>query len=204
MVDPCKKPIIGILGGIGAGKTTVAREFAKLGCAVIDADKIAHEIIEQKSVKEEVVRFFGQDILYPDGKINRGKLGKVVFADPEKLLFISKLLHPLVLRRVDKFIKDYQRQKDVKAIVLDMPLLVEVGWAQRCDNLVFIDCKRKIRMERAKRQGLLDEFAFEIRENYQISLDKKAKLADNTIDNNSDFSTLVRQVAEIFSKVISN
>jgi dephospho-CoA kinase len=85
-----------------------------------------------------------------------------------------------------------------------MPLLIEVGWAKRCDNLIFIDCERKLRTDRAKKTGLLDEHAIKFRENFQISLDKKAMLADNKIDNNSDFSTLVRQVADIFSRVINS
>jgi dephospho-CoA kinase len=204
VVEPRKKPIIGILGGIDAGKTTVAHEFAKLGCAVIDADKIAHELLEQESVKEQIVKYFGKDVLDPSGRINRAELGKNVFADYTKLSFLNKLLHPLVLNRVEELIDDYRRQKHIKAIVLDMPLLVEVGWAKRCNILVFVDCKRELRTARAKKEGLLTESAIEIRENFQNSLDKKAKLADNMIDNNSDFSALVRQVTDIFTNLVSN
>jgi dephospho-CoA kinase len=77
---------------------------------------------------------------------------------------------------------------------------VEVGWAGRCDRLIFVKCARRRRAERARQAGLSDE-AIRIRENFQISLDKKARLADNTIDNNSDFLTLVRQINEIFSDI---
>ena len=198
-----KKPIIGILGGIGSGKSTVAAEFAKLGCKVIDADKIAHELLDEPSVKEKVVGLFGRSILNPEGKIDRGKLAEVVFADADKLSLINEIIHPLVLQRVRELIKQYDCQNQVKAIVLDMPLLVEVGWDKRCDKLIFVDCEQKLRLDRAKKLGF-DKNQVKIRENFQISLDNKANVADNTINNNSDFSALAKQVTDIFSYVVDN
>jgi dephospho-CoA kinase len=198
-----KKPIIGILGGIASGKSTVAAEFAKLGCKVIDADKIAHKLLEQKTVKEKVLGYFGRAILDPEGKIDRKKLAGAVFADADKLSSLNRIIHPLVLERAEELIEQYDRHNQVKAIVLDMPLLVEVGWAGRCDRLVFVDCRRKLRADRAKKMGF-GENQLKIRENSQISLDNKVDLADNTVENNSDFSALVRQVADIFSDITGN
>jgi dephospho-CoA kinase len=83
-----------------------------------------------------------------------------------------------------------------------MPLLAEVGWAGRCDKLIFVECKRHLQVERAKKMGILDENQLKIRENFQISLDNKAQLADNTVHNNSGFSALARQVADIFSCIV--
>ncbi len=259
-----KKPIIGILGGIGSGKSTVAAEFAKLGCKVIDADKIAHELLLYKTaVKEKVVGLFGQAILNSAGKIDREKLAEVVFADTpsrcsmpdaryssrinpptaglnqnpallgqesrtenqesrtenqesrtenqesrienrvSRIEMLNEIIHPLVLQRAEELIEQYNRQNQVKAIVLDMPLLVEVGWDQRCDKLIFVDCEQKLRLDRAKKLGF-DKNQVEIRENFQISLDNKANLADNTIENNSDFSVLAKQVVNIFSYIMYN
>ncbi|MHC4394878.1 MAG: dephospho-CoA kinase [Planctomycetota bacterium] len=195
--NPEKKPIIGILGGIGSGKSTVAAEFAKLGCKVIDADKIAHELLEQKDVKEKVTALFGP-VLDSAGKIDRKKLADIVFADPKKLASLNGILHRLVLTCSEVLIKRYNRENHVKAIVLDMPLLMEVGWEKRCDKLIFIDCERRLRVERMKKKGVFDENQFKIKENFQISLDNKAAIAENTIDNNSGFPALVRQVADIF------
>lgn len=203
MVAAGKKPIIGILGGIGSGKSTAAAEFAKLGCKVIDADKIAHELLGEPSVKEKVVGLFGRSILNPEGKIDREKLAEVVFADADKLSLINEIIHPLVLQRAGELIKQYDCQKQVKAIVLDMPLLVEVGWDKRCDKLIFVDCEQKLRLDRAKKLGF-DKNQVKIRENFQISLDNKANLADNTIENNSDFSVLAKQVVNIFSYIMYN
>jgi len=199
-----KKPIIGILGGICSGKSTVAAEFAKLGCKIIDADKIAHELLDEPAIKQKIVSFFGRDILDSMGKIDRSKLANIVFADDDKLALINKMIHPPVLARIEQLIEQYKRQPAVKAIVLDIPLLVEVGWAKRCDKLVFVDCNRQLRAERAQKMGLFDENQLKIRENLQISLDKKINIAENTIDNNSGFSALARQVADIFSNIMDN
>jgi len=198
-----KKPIIGILGGIGSGKTTVAAEFAKLGCKVIDADKIAHELLDGPAVKAKIVGLFGRAILDSAGKIDREKLAEVVFADADKLSSINELIHPIVLQRAVKLIKKYNSQNQVKAIILDMPLLVEVGWDKRCDKLIFVDCEEKLRLNRAKKLRF-DKNQVKIRENFQISLDNKANLADNTVENNSDFSALARQVTDIFSYIMYN
>jgi dephospho-CoA kinase len=198
-----EKPVIGILGGIGSGKSTVAAEFAKLGCKVIDADKIAHELLDSKSVKEIIVGLFGKAVLDSSGRIEHKKLAGVVFASGDKLASLNRVIHPLVLARAEELIEQYNRQNQVKAIVLDMPLLVEVGWVKRCDRLIFIDCKQKIRAERAKKKDF-DKNQIKIRENFQISLDNKTTLADNTVENNSDFSVLVRQIADIFSDIMNN
>jgi len=202
--NPGEKPIIGILGGVGSGKSTVAAEFAKLGCRIIDADRIAHALLERKDVREKVVSVFGEGILDSAGKIDRKKLGDMVFADGDRLSALNKIIHPLVLGRAEQLIERYSRENQVKAIVLDMPLLVEVGWAERCDKLIFVDCKRQLRVDRAKKIGIINKNQHKIRENFQISLDKKVVIADNTIDNNSDFSGLAKQVADIFSHIENN
>jgi len=199
-----RKPIIGILGGVGSGKSTVADEFAKLGCKVIDADKIAHELFDKKTVQDRIVALFGKNILDSSGKIDRKKLADVVFADADKLSSLNKIVHPFVLGRAEELIKRYNRQNQVKAIVLDMPLLVEVGWAKRCDKLIFVGCGRQLRIDRAKKLGIFGENQLKIRENFQISLDNKANIADNMIDNNSDLSGLAKQVADIFSYIVDN
>jgi len=197
------KPIIGIMGGIGSGKSTVAAEFAKLGCKVIDADEIAHELLNKDTIKEKIVAFFGRDVVDSKGNINRKRLGEIVFADYDKLTKLNGIIHPLVIERAEELIEQYKRQNQIKAVVLDMPLLVEIGWAGRCNKLIFVNCKEKIRAERAKKMGF-DKNQLKIRENFQISLDNKVALADNTVENNSDFSAMVRQVADIFSDIMNN
>ena len=197
-----KKPIIGILGGIGSGKSTVAKEFAKLGCGVVDADKLAHDLLDEDDVREEIVGLFGRGICNSSGNIDRWKLADVVFADAKKLGLLNNIVHRRVLEQAEALIRQYDGQSELKAIVLDMPLLAEVGWEKRCDKLIFVQCDGRLRAERAKKAGLFDENQRRIRENFQISLDNKASLADNTIYNNSDFSELVRQVGNIFTSIL--
>ena len=197
------KPIIGIIGGIGSGKSTVAAEFARLGAKVIDADKIAHELLNKKNVLIKITEAFGPEILDSTKKINRRKLAGIVFSDVRKLALLNSIIHPLVLEQSERLIRKYNNQKRVKDIVLDMPLLVEVGWHKKCSKLIFIDCSQKIRAKRAQKMGL-NKNQLKIRENFQISLDKKLKLTDNTIENNSGISALVRQVADIFSYIVGS
>lgn len=197
-----KTPIIGILGGICSGKSTVAAEFAKLGCAVIDADEIVHELLEKKTIREKIVGLFGRDVVDSEGKIDSRKLADIVFADTDKLSSLNKIIHPFVLERTEELIEQYNSQSQVKAIVLDMPLLVEVGWEKRCDKLIFVDCKQELRVDRARKLGIIEENQLKMRENFQISLDNKVAITDNTIDNNSGFPALSKQIADIFSCIM--
>ena len=198
-----EKPVIGILGGIGSGKSTIAAEFAKLGCKVIDADRIAHELLQEPAVREKVVGLLGQAVLDSSGKIDRRKVAEVVFADENMLASLNRIIHPRVLQRTQELIEQSMSQNQVKAIVLDMPLLVEVGWHKKCDKIIFVDCEQKLRQERAEKMGF-DKKQIKIRENFQISLDNKANLADNIIENNSDFSAIAKQVTGIFSYIVDN
>ena len=198
------KPVIGIVGGIASGKSAVAAEFGRLGCAVVDADAIARQALETPAIREAVVERFGPGVLAGAGQIDRRALAEIVFGDTAKLEALNAIVHPFVLRRAEELIARHRRDPAVKAVVLDMPLLVEVSWADRCDRIVFVRCDRARRVERAGRGRSMDERNIEIRENLQISLDTKAALADNTIDNNSDFSALVRQVVFIFSEMTKN
>lgn len=197
-----KKPIIGILGGIGAGKSTVAAEFVKLGCEKIDADEIAHKVLARKEVVEKIVNFFGKAILDSKEKIDRNKLADIVFAGSDDLSLLNSIVHPLVLARTEELINRHNRNTNVKAIVLDMPLLAEIGWDKRCDKLVFIDCRRQLRLARMRKKTGFNENRLKIRESFQISLDKKVAIADNILYNNSGFSALVKQVAEVFTSIV--
>jgi dephospho-CoA kinase len=197
-----KKPVIGILGGMCSGKSTAAKELGKMGCVVIDADEIAHQLLDNKTIRAKIVHLFGKEILNAEGKISRAELANVVFSNPTKLSKLTGVLHPKVLARVEELINQFNSQPDVKAMVLDMPLLLEVGWEKRCDYIIFIDCAPQKRLERAKKTGFFDADTLKIRENLQISLDKKKRIADNIVDNNSDLSGLSKQIACIFSSIM--
>lgn len=197
-----KKPIIGIVGGMCSGKSTAAGELAKLGCVVIDADEIAHQLLDDEGIRAKIVRLFGKGVLDESGKISRAELASRVFGDAGKLSSLTGILHPPALARVEEMIGRYASEPGVKAIVLDMPLLVEIGWKKRCDYLIFVDCSPPKRLERARKTGVFDADELKIRENLQISLDKKKRIADNIVNNNSDLSSLSKQIAIIFSSIM--
>ena len=193
-----EKLIIGILGGIGSGKSSVAAEFAKLGCGVVDADKIAHELLETEEIAEQVRQAFGEDVFDSDGRINRQVLGERTFENSENVAKINDILHPEVLVKCRQLIAEYNNT-DIKAIILDLPLLIEVGWEKKCDILIFVDCPEPIRAQRAEKNCGLSKKLLKKRENFQISLDNKSKIAHYTINNHSDLLALAEQVARIFS-----
>jgi dephospho-CoA kinase len=197
-----KKIIIGLMGGIASGKSTVAAELAKLGCVVIDADVIAKQFLLDEDIKKQVRGKFGDEVFDVHGQIDKKKLAGMVFASRQAVEMINSIIHPPVLLKVEQLIKAYQLEKEVKAIVLDIPLLVESGWEKRCDKLIFIDCSEQIRLKRAEKKGVFDVNELKKRENFQISLDNKRKIANYIIEN-SNLSELIKQIGNIFPALLS-
>ncbi len=200
---PTKK-IIGLLGGIASGKSTVAGCFAKLGCAVIEADALAHAVLEKEDIKEQVVCLFGKHIMDAEGRINRKSLAQLVFSEKAALDALNALIHPPVMAEIQRLIAVYQQQPQVKAVVLDVPLLAEAGGLELCDVLVFVEAEAEIRRQRWQKNGRFDENELKKREKFQISLDKKKSLAHYTLSNNSDASEVAGQVAQLFSSIIDS
>jgi dephospho-CoA kinase len=192
------------MGGICAGKSTVAEQFARMGCAVIDADQIVHQLLQNDEIKRELFAAFGRGLADKSGRIEHQKLAQTAFADARKLGRLNDIIHPRVLRQAEELIEKLKQQPEPVAVVLDMPLLAEVGWHKRCDKLIFVDCEEQIRLERAKKKRIFNKKQLKIRENFQISLDKKTKIADYIISNNSDIPALTEQVAYILSRITAD
>jgi dephospho-CoA kinase len=198
----CKKPVIGLVGAVGSGKSTVADEFGKLGCGVVKADVLNHQILQEKDVVAQVVVWWGDKVLDGSGGISRDKLGEVVFDDPGELAKLTKLVHPRILELQRLMVQEYMANPAVKAVVLDVPLLVEVGWDRQCDCLVYVWAEDRIRRARlAEKRGWGLEKIKKI-ENLQIVLDKKAKMSEYVVSNSSDIPDLALQVVKIFSLVL--
>jgi dephospho-CoA kinase len=196
------KPVVGILGGIGSGKSTVANQFANLGCAVIQADKIAHEVLEEQGIIDTISAVFGRDILSSDGMIDRSKLAARVFENLEELEKLQAVVHPPIIDKCDQLLTQYLANSSISAVILDVPLLVESGYDKRCDVLVFVDCPDNQRFQRAAKKGLSED-QIKKREIFQISLDKKRQMAHYVIKNNSEMLDLTEQVAQIYSAMIA-
>ena len=130
--------ILGVLGGIGSGKSTVTEMFAALGAEILDADAIAHELIEQEETKSMLRQWWGDEVIGADGKVNRKKIQEKVFSDAQELVRLEKLLHPEVRKRIEKKI-DAFREGDGKLLVLDVPLLASSPLRGFCDEIIFVN-----------------------------------------------------------------
>ena len=194
---------VGLTGGIACGKSTVAKMFVKNGAHLIDFDGLAHEVQEPgKPAWKEVVNHFGKRILQPDKKIDRVKLGNIVFADKEKLSELNNIVHPLVYQewhaRLEKIGK-----KEKHAIVLsDIPLLFEGNMQHLFDltMLVFIEPKEQIRRLMA-RNGVSREEARK-RLKSQMPISEKISLADIVIDNEGSFSETEKRVGQVWRELL--
>jgi dephospho-CoA kinase len=191
-------PVIGLVGGIGSGKSSVARLFAREGCAVIDSDADAHEILQSNDVKRELRGWLGDSIFTREGSVDRKVLGRLVFSEEAKRLQLNAIIHPLVGKRREALMVQYLAESH-PAIIWDTPLLVETGLDRECDRLVFVGVPREMRLQRVqKTRGWTDQ-ELTLREKSQIPLDKKALIADYCIDNSGDEVASYDQVRRVLS-----
>lgn len=197
------KPIIGIVGGIGSGKSKVASELAALGCAVLDADAIGHELLDEAEVRGQVRRRWGDGIFGsngPDGPVDRRALGEIVFASESELAALDEILHPLIRSRLEEGIA--AALQETPAIVIDAAVLFEAGWDELCTVVVFVDAPEKLRYQRVASSRGWSGAKWRRREKSQISLDTKRGKCDYIVDNSSSVLCLRRQVSSFFSGVV--
>lgn len=197
-----KKCTIGIVGAVGAGKSSVAAEFARLGCGVIKADKLAHECLGRPEIIEKIVGWWGADILDVEGKIDRGKVADIVFEDAAELEKLTNLVHPLIEHRIERLIHIYQEDTAIKAVVLDVPLLIERGLEKLCDFVIFVDTNEQKRAKRLKNNRGWTSRRIKKIENLQKSLDFKEKISEYSINNNSGILATAGQVEQIFLSIL--
>jgi dephospho-CoA kinase len=188
------KPVIGLIGGIGAGKSQVAAEFARRGAKVINADDLAHEALRQPAIREQIVHRWGRDLLDEKGEIVRGRLGAIVFADDAQRRELEALVHPWIKRRLAEEVARAQDEPRVPFIVLDAAIMLEAGWSNVCDRLVFVDAPVEVRRKRVLEQRGWTAKELEARERAQLALTEKAAQADDVLDNSAELPHLSRQV----------
>jgi dephospho-CoA kinase len=140
---------VGLTGGIGCGKSTVAAMMAELGCYVLNADKMAHVLIAPGApAHDDVVRKFGTHILAPDGSVDRARLAAVVFADADKLASLNAIVHPRVLRELDRELERLARVDPQGVAVVEAALLIESGYHRNLDRIILVTCTREQQLER--------------------------------------------------------
>ncbi|MGO3060573.1 dephospho-CoA kinase [Corynebacterium casei] len=191
--------IIGLTGGIGSGKSTVAQLFVEEGFPLIDADVIAREVVAAgQPALQELADVFGADILEPSGELNRQLLAQRAFADREATDKLNAITHPRIQQRTQELFDAY-REKDVEAVIYDMPLLVDNGLDRAMDWVIVVDVAAEERIRRVVEYRGLDEEDAQRRVKAQIPDGLRLAAADSVIDNNAAIDNLKPQVDQLIS-----
>ncbi len=188
--------IVGLLGGIGSGKSEVARAFADRGALVINADALGHEALQQADIREAIVRRWGVEVLDEQKRIDRRVLAQIVFQQQDARRELEALTHPYIRRRTEEQIAQARAEQRCLVIV-DAAVLLEAGWDQVCDRLVFVDATPEIRRQRVMETRGWSEQDWLAREQAQLPLTQKHARADHVLDNSSTIEHLSRQVDDL-------
>ena len=196
------KPIIGLIGGIGSGKTAVAAEFARLGAAVISGDQLGHEALRQPEIRAKVIERFGAEIAKENSDIDRRKLGAIVFGNVSQLRELEKIVFPWIENGLAEQVAAAQHDPAVTLIVVDAAVMLEAGWEKYCDKIIFVDAPKEQRLARLRMQRRWTEKEVEARSVTQMSLKEKSARADATIDNSglpADSAVQINQLLKRWS-----
>ncbi|MET9349868.1 dephospho-CoA kinase [Streptomyces termitum] len=189
----------GLTGGIGAGKSEVSRLLVSYGAVLIDADRIAREVVEPGTPGlAAIVAAFGEDVLTPDGTLDRPKLGSVVFADPERLAALNAIVHPLVGARSAE-LESAAGPGDV--VIHDVPLLTENGLAPLYDLVVVVDASPETQLDRLVRLRGMTEDEAKARMAVQATRAARLEIADLVIDNDGPLDALEPQVRKVWEEL---
>ncbi|WP_030256200.1 dephospho-CoA kinase [Streptomyces violens] len=190
---------VGLTGGIGAGKSEVSRLLASYGAVIVDADKIAREVVEPGTPGlAAVVEAFGTDVLTPDGTLDRPKLGALVFADSDRLKALNAIVHPLVGARSAEL--EAAAGQDA-VVVHDVPLLTENGLAPLYDTIVVVDAAPETQLRRLVTLRGMTEDEAKARMSAQATREQRLAIADFVIDNDGPLEALEPQVREIWERL---
>lgn len=172
--------IIGLTGGIGSGKSTVANYIASKGIPVYIADEEAKKIMEHKEVKQKIQNLFSESILNPDNSLNRKKIAEFVFNNPNKLKELNAIVHPEVKLHFKNWLKAH---KDFSFIIKEVAILFETGGNKECDKVILITAPEELRIERAMKRDNLTKKDILVRINNQLPESKKKEMSDFIIEN---------------------
>lgn len=196
--------VIGILGGVASGKSLIGRLLAEHGAGVLDADQAGHAALRLDHVKTAAKARWGEQIFSSDGQIDRGRLAAIVFAPPpdgpRERTYLEQLTHPEIGRMLRAQIETLSAAGTPVA-VLDAPVMLEAGWDQLCDCMIYVDVPRDVRLARARQRGWSEE-EFTAREAAQTALDCKRKRADTVIDNSGSLEQVRRQVDQVWATLV--
>lgn len=192
---------VGLTGGIASGKSTVASMLRDLDCPILEADPLGHELLEQgQAAYDEIVVEFGKAVLDPYGKVDRKKLGAVVFANAEKRARLNQILHPRILDVIRKWFGALDRPGAPEIVVVEAALIIEAGYNKELDRVVVCWCRPEQQLERLQERGFSLEDA-KLRIDAQMAMDEKRRLGDEVIDCSGTIAETTRQVANVYGKL---
>lgn len=190
--------VIAITGSIGSGKTTALRWFRDRGIKVISADEIGHDLLERGEIISRINQVFGSGVV-ENGRVNRQKLGEVVFSDPQQLETLNRILHPLIIAEIRESI----RKSDKELLIFEVPLLFEACIDDLFDITINIAAREEIRKQRLQERDKLNKQEIEKRFRNQLPDAVKREKADITIDNNGDKESFIEALERLYAQIVA-
>ena len=190
--------VIGLTGGIGSGKSEVARLLKELGAEVIDADRVGHQAYQPHTEAwEAVVEAFGQEILQPNEEVDRRALGAIVFSAPEQLARLNAIMHPRMQRMIEEQLGEFGAQ-GAAVVVLEAAILIEAGWQVLVDEVWVAAASEEVVVDRVRRRNNLADEEIRRRIRSQLSNEERAKQATVVIENNGSLEDLNQSIRELW------
>lgn len=193
---------VGLTGGLASGKSFAASEFERLGCAVLQADKLGHRILaEDLEARDEIVREFGQGILSEDGAISRKALSAIVFSDKNRLQRLNAIVHPRVFAGLERFFGEVETRDPDAVAMVEAAIMIESGSYKRYQRLVLAACPRELQIERFMRRDGASRQEAESRIARQMPLEDKRRFAHFLIDTGGTEAETLRQVRTVYGRL---
>ena len=204
--SPQKKPVIGLVGGVGAGKSFLSRALAENpGFAIINGDSMGHEVLRQSATKSQIRQHFGDSVFDEKGEVIRPAVGKLVFGTgPEERAAretLERIVHPQIRELLKQEIDKAKSSPIIKAIILDAAVLFEAGWRDLCDAVIFLDVPESERLARVQKNRGWTRKDFLTRESSQLAVESKREKSDFVLDNSGSAENSVSQFNQIFSQI---
>ncbi|QDV33099.1 dephospho-CoA kinase [Tautonia plasticadhaerens] len=200
-------PVVGLIGGIGSGKSLAASALAAKGATVLDADAIGHALLDQRPARDEVVARFGDDVLAPEPpeggprRVDREALGRIVFDEPTSLKALERILHPRMRKTFEKAINRVARRQEAPMVVLDAAILLEAGWDDLCDAVVFVEAPPAARLARLAASRGWSAEQLSKREQAQLPPARKRERADHVLPNDSTPDALEKRIESLWGRL---
>ena len=192
--------LVGLTGGIGSGKSTVARLLAERGAVVVDADELAREALRPGTrTFEQVWALFGDEVVTADGELDRAAIAAIVFGDEKKRRALESITHPEVFRLLAEAV-EWHRDSD-NVVVFDAPLIIETGFHEACDVVVVVTASEETRIERLRRDRGMSQAEASVRMASQVGAEVREAAADVIIDNDGDLPALERQIDQLWANL---